>query len=414
MDGRRVVVTGIGVVAPNGIGKQAFWRNSLSGECFIKPISRFDAGRYVCRVGGQVEGFNSADYVDRKIVKQTDRSTHMALACCRMAAEDAGLDLEREDPHEIGMYFASLFGGMEFAEPELYAQRFLRPDRVSAYQAIAWFYAATQGQWSIGTGIKGFGKSLVADRAGGLQAVALAALAIRRGHCRMAFAGGFEAPLVPYAFLIHQASGLLSARNDDPGRAYRPFDLRCSGLVLGEGSGILLLEDLNHALERQAPIYAEVAGWAVTCDSYHWSAPSPDGEQLARCLSAAITDAELYPEEIDHLSADGMATALADGAEAQAISSVFSQAGKPPTVSVPKAMIGHTLSAAGALDAIWSCLMIKEGVRLPTINLETPDPQFEINHLRGAPVNQPIKAVLNCNRGHGGLNTAVVLRHCEV
>jgi 3-oxoacyl-[acyl-carrier-protein] synthase II len=414
MDDRlRVVVTGIGVVAPNGIGKETFWRNSLSGECFIRPISRFDAGRYACRVAGQVEGFGSQDYIERKVVKQTDRSTHMAIACCRMAAQDACLHLENEDPHEIGMYFANSFGGMEFAEPELYAQRFLGPERVSAYQAIAWFYAATQGQWSIGAGIKGFGKSLVADRAGGLQALALAALAICRGHCRMAFVGGFDAPLSPYAFLIHQTSGLLSTRNDDPAHCYRPFDVKCSGMVLGEGSGILLLEELHHALDRQAPIYAEVAGWAVSCDSYHWSAPAPDGEQLARCLRDAIDSAGLCPEEIDHLTADGAATPLADRTEAIAISTVFTSAGSRPTVSAPKSIIGHTLAAAGALDAIWTCLMIQESVLLPTLNLDNPDPHFQINHLRGAPAHRRINAAVCCNRGYGGLNTAVVLRRYE-
>src|SRR5713226_2549811 len=300
----RVVVTGLGVVAPNGSGKDAFWANSLAARCFFKPITRFDASRYASRVGGEVEDFNASDFVHPKIIRQTDRSTHMAMACCRMAMNDAEMQIAKEDPDEIGMYFANTFGGMEFAEPELYAQSFLSPDRVSAYQAIAWFYAAAQGQWSIGNGVRGFGKSIVADRAGGLQAVGWASLAIKRGHCTIAFAGGFEAPFVPYAFLIHQTSGLLSTRNENPSHAYCPFDVRRSGVVLGEGSGILVLEELTHALERGAPVYAEVSGFAVSCDAYHVSAPAPDGEQLARCMGDAISSAGLGPEDIDHISAD--------------------------------------------------------------------------------------------------------------
>ena len=405
----RVVITGLGVIAPNGIGQEAFWRNSLAARCFIKPITHFDTSQYACKLGGRVEGFNARDFVQAKIVKQTDRSTHMALACCKMAMDDAGIDLRREDASEIGMYFASTLGGMEFAEPELYAQVFLGPERVSAYQAIAWFYAATQGQWSIGSGIEGYGKTIVADRAGGLQALAWASLAIRRGHCALAFAGGFEAPLVPYAFLIHQTSRLLSTCNDDPCRAYKPFDRRRSGLILAEGSGILLVEELNHARKRGAHIYAEVAASAVSCDSYHPSESAPDGEQLARCLSDAVERSGLEPSGIDHISADGLATKLGDRAEAKAINAVFDQSVRGPTVSAPKSMIGHTLAAAGAIDAIWTCLMIKEKTVLPTINLDRPDPFLGLNHAKGEPRPKLINAALCCNRGYGGLNTAVVL-----
>lgn len=404
---RRVAVTGLGIVAPSGIGKEAFWTSSVAHRCFIRRVTRFDSHAYPCQMGGEVEGFKAEEYLAPKIIKQTDRSTHMAIAACRLAGKDGELDLQKERL-EIGMYFASLFGGMQFAEPELYAQLFLGPDRVSAYQAIAWFYAATQGQLSIGTGIQGFGKSLVADRAGGLQAVALGALAIQMDHCNIAFVGGFEAPLVPYAFLIHHTSDLLSTKNHDG--AYCPFDVQRTGLVLGEGSGILLLEDLEHARHRGAPVYAEVAGWAVSCDAYHFSQPAPNPDHLARCIEQALTNARLCPGDIDHISADGLGTELADRTEAAAINAVFKHDAESPTVSAPKSAIGHTLAAAGAIDAIWGCLMIQNNMVLPTVNLEQPDVSLHLNHVVGGPRSQQVNAVLCVNRGWGGLNTCLVLR----
>lgn len=402
----RVAVTGLGAVSPAGIGREELWRRSLEGGSCVRALDRFDARGFSCRVAGQVDGFRAADFVDRKTLNQTDRSVHMAIAGCRLAAEDAGYPLEGGRMDETGMCFASLFGGMEFAEPELYAQCFLGPERVSAYQAIAWFYAAAQGQWSIGRGIRGFGKSLVADRAGGLQALAWATLSIQRGHCAAAFAGGFEAPLSPYVFLIHHTSGLLSTRNDDPSRAYRPFDAERSGMVLGEGCGILLLEELERARGRGAPVYAEVAGFSVTQDA----AEDAGGWQLARCLAEAVERAGLAPEEIDHVCAEGLAVPLADRAEVRALDEVFAGCAEAPTLSAPKALTGHTLAAAGALDAIWSCLMIRHGTVLPTPGLEVMDPPSRLEAVRGGPRAKNVDAVLCCNRGHGGLNTAVVLR----
>jgi 3-oxoacyl-[acyl-carrier-protein] synthase II len=413
MNDKRVVITGLGVIAPNGIGKDAFWRNSLSGKSCVNEISHFNVSNYACRVGGRVTDFKATDFVQPKIVKQTDRSTHMAIGACQLATKDANLDLAKEDPDEVGMYFANVFGGMEFAEPELYAQAFLGPNRVSAYQAIAWFYAAAQGQWSIGSGIRGFGKSIVADRAGGLQALALGALALKRGHCSVVYAGGFEAPLVPYAFLIHHTSLLLSSRKAEAAEIYRPFDASRSGLVLGEGSGMLILEELEHAQARGAQIYAEVAGFAVTFDAVQHAEKASDGEQLARCLSQTIASAGLTPAEIDYVCADGLATHVADRAEARAVNAVFSETSGAPMISAPKSMIGHTLAAAGAIDAIWTCLMMEHDIVLPTLNLTEPDTEIDPVRLPRTPVSQKVNAALCCARGYGGLNVGVALRRYQ-
>lgn len=392
----RVVITGIGVVAPNGIGKERFWANSLAGTSGVREIDRFDTSTYGCRIAGQVEDFRATDFVERNIVKQTDRSTHMALAACSLATADAALDLGAEDPEQVGMYFANVFGGMEFAERELYAQHRIGPDRVSAYQAIAWFFAATQGQWSIAKGLKGFGKSIVADRVGGHQALLFGALAIRQGHAKVIYAGGFEAPVVPYVFRIHETSRLLSSALRAPREAYRPFDAARTGLVLGEGSGVVILEDAEHAEARGARVYAELAGGAITCDGRK--------EYLARCLSEAVTSSGLRPEDVDHVIAEGMGVREHDFREAAAIARVFGEG--ETTVSVPKARTGHTLAAGGALDAIWAALMLSED-RLPApVNLDDPDTGVPLK--LGPP--RRLGTVVCSGSGFGGVNTAIVVR----
>lgn len=414
MSQKRIVITGLGVIAPNGLGKEEFWKNSLEDKNFIKPLEDFDASKYICRVGGKVTNFDAEKYVSGKIIKQTDISAHFAMAACDSAAEDAGLELENEDPYEVGMYFANGFGGMQFAEPELYAQTFLIPRKVSAYQAIAWFYAAAQGQWSISKGIRGFGKSIVGDRAGGHQALIMAAAAIRSGHCRIAFAGGFEAPFVPYIYLIHQTSDYLLKNSEDQPTAYRPFDINRNGMVLAEGGAILILEEYEHAVKRGAKIYAEISGFAMNNDAGDPVQPATDGEVLSKCLKNAVEDAQLTPFEIDHILAEGVASNPGDYTEAAAINSVFNQFGEDTTVSVPKSMIGHSLSAAGAMDAVWACLMMENSIVLPTRNLENPDREIPLNHVTGRPRHKKLNNILCCGRGYGGLNSAFILKNLSV
>lgn len=402
---RRVVITGLGAMCASGIGIETVWDRCLSGHNAIGAIQRFNTSRYECKAGGELEGFDASKYVAPQVIQQTDRSSHMGMAACQLAAEDAGLDLKKEDPNQVGIYFANLMGGMEFAEPELYAQTFLGASRVNAYQAIAWFYAATQGQWSIQTGIRGHAKTVVADRAGGLQSVGLAAHAIRHEHCDVAFAGGFEAPLVPYAFLMYGTTGLLAKDTTDPMLAYRPFHLKRTGMVLGEGSGIMVVEELERARARNAHIYAEITGFSVSTD-----APSdPAGSGLARCFSEALHASGLKPDDIDHINAEGAATLADDNSEAAAFQQIFGNSARPPSVSSPKSMFGHTLAAAGAIDVALACKMIQNNITLPTLNLDEPDPQFRQTYFNGQAEQKPVNVVACCSRGNGGLNTVVML-----
>ncbi|GAA4790794.1 beta-ketoacyl-[acyl-carrier-protein] synthase family protein [Lysobacter hankyongensis] len=399
----RVVVTGIGVVAPNGTGKQAFWRNSLRETSHLRALDRFPTGNHGCRIAGQVADFDAGAFIEHGVRRQTDRSTHMALASCRMATEDAGLDLAREDPQRIGMFFANTFGGMEFAEPELYNQHFVGPSRVSAYQSIAWFFAAAQGQWSIANGLKGFAKSIVADRVGGHQALLFGALAIRQRRADVVYAGGFEAPLAPYVFRIHESTGLLNTGADRPDTAYRPFDRNRGGIVLGEGCAILMLEELGRARMRGATIYAELAGGAITHDV---GADAGSHRGLARCLRLALDAADMTAAEIDCVMPEGLADNDNDRREAAAIDEVFGRGG--PRVAVPKARIGHTLAAAGAIDATWASLMIRERTMLPRDNVCDGDTALDFG-LDDTPQPGP-RAVLCFGSGHGGINTGLVLR----
>lgn len=403
---RRVVITGSGVICASGIGSSQVWDRCLAGSNSIRQISRFDAQAYQCKAAGEIDNFRPADFVQPQIIQQTDRSAHLGMAACQLAADEAGLVLKKEDPNQVGMYFSNLVGGMEFAEPELYAQTFMGPSRVNAYQAIAWFYAAAQGQWSIKTGIKGHAKTVVADRTGGLQSIGLAAHSVRRGHCRVAFAGGFEAPIVPYAFLMYGTTGLLSNDTTDPAKAYRPFHRRRNGLVLGEGSGILILEELQHALERKANIYAEVAGFSVAMDAPE-DAP---GSGLTRCFVDVLSSSKMQPDDIDHINAEGVGTIADDKTEASAIRTVFGGRRKPLSVSSPKSMFGHTLAAAGAIDVALACRMMQSDAVIPTINLDDPDPSLGSTHFSRVVEEKPLKAMMCSTRGIGGLNAALVLR----
>ena len=407
---RRAVVTGLGVIAPNGTGREAFWQSSLRGESWIRPLQRVESGTAFRPRVGEVLDFTATDHLPPRIVKQTDRSVHLAFACCRLAMEDSRLDLSREDPAGVGVLFSNLFGGMEFAEPELYVSTFEGPSRVSAYQAIAWFFAAAQGQWTITNELQGYAKTVAGDRAGGLQALGLAAAAVESEECRVVFAGGFEAPLAPFAYRCHESSGLLAGEPADPLWPYRPFDMARSGLVLGEGSGILLIEDRAHAEARRAPIYAELAGFASTFDAGPPSTRGREGEGLARCVDLALVDAGVAPDEVDYVSLEGLARETEDHAEAAALEQTFGEATRRIPVSAPKAMIGHTLAAAGAIDAIWTSLMIREQVVLPTVGLFRTDPECRLAFVQHRPRAARVRTAVCCCRGFGGLNAALVLR----
>lgn len=400
-----IVATGLGVVAPTGIGTEEFWAATLDGKSAIDRISRFDPGSYQCQLGGEVRNFDPAAYMPGKLIPQTDRMTRFALAATAMALTDAAADPRQLRDYDMSVITANACGGVEFGQGQL--ERLWRdgPGNVAAYMAIAWFYAATTGQLSIQYGMRGPCCLVATEQAGGLDAVGQARRQLRRGDTRIAVTGGTDAPLAPAAHVATQTTGLLS-RSLDAERAYLPFDSGAVGYVPGEGGAILILERLADARERGAErVYGEVAGYAATFDPPPGSSRPPS---LRRAIELALADARTSPGEVDVVFADGYAERGLDRAEAAALASVFTPGGVP--VTVPKTMTGRLYAGAGALDLVSALLALRDQVIPPTVHVTQPAPGCSLDLVLGAPREKAIRCALVLARGHGGFNAAVVLR----
>lgn len=382
--GRRVVVTGLGAIAPNGIGREAFWQASLQGVSGIKLIQRFPTLDLPIQVAGEITDFradrNGILDLTRKFVQRSDRVTHFACVAVEEARQDARLDLTREDTRRVGVVIANTLGGIEYVVEQIKGLYTQGPHGMSAYTAIAWLQVANAGQVSLRYGLQGFSKTPVSDTAGGLEALALAANAIRRGAADVVFAGGCEALLHPLFLMIFGHSGLSAPGADS--HAYRPFDQRASGLLLAEGAGICVLEEYEHARQRQVPIYGEILGMGQTSEA---SAPLPlssTGTYYARAIQQALLEARLQPGEIDYINLDGRAEPLADQAEEAALWQVFGERLNTLPVSVPRTLIGHSYAASGALDAISTFLALRDQCIPPTVNCEQLDPRYRLDLVR--------------------------------
>lgn len=405
---RRVVVTGLGVIAPNGFGTEAFWQASLKGVSGIKPIQRFSTEGLPIQVAGEVANFQAEDYLERKFIQRTDRVTHLACVATEEARQDAHLDLAQEDLQRVGVVIANTLGGVGFVVEQIKKFYTQGPRAMSAYTAIAWLQIANAGQVALRYGLQGFSKTPVSDTAGGLEALVIAADAIRRGAADTMFAGGSEAPLHPLFLQIFGHSGL-SAPGDDA-RAYRPFDQRACGMLLAEGAGICVLEEYEHARRRRVPIYGEILGVGQTNDA---RVPLPvvaDGTYYARALKLALQHADLQPDEIDYVNLDGRAEPLADLAEALALREVFGARVASLPVSAPRSMLGHSYAAAGALDAITTFLALRDQQIPPTLNCEQPDPDHQLDLVRDLARPFAGSTALISARSLSGSNIALAVR----
>ena len=408
---RRVVVTGLGVVAPQGIGKEAFWHATSNGVSGIKPIQRISTRDLPVQVAGEVSNFEVERYLGRKLVNRTDRMTHLALAAVQEALDDAHLALEQESPQRVGTVIANTVGGVGFVIEQVQAMYARGPRAMSAYSAIAWLQVANAGQTSVSYGLQGYSKTTVNDLAGGLDALGVAFRAIQRGAADVIIAGGCEAMLHPY-ILILLAQGGYCVPGDDP-RAYRPFDRRARGLVLAEGAGICILEEYEHARRRGATIYGEIAGFGQTNDAYGLHNITGDGSRYARAMSLSMQEAGLRGADIGYFSLDGRATLAADQVEADALYRCFGpdMAASMP-VSVPRSMAGHSYAAAGAIDTITALLSLEHAIIPPTINCDQPDPRYQLRLVRdeACPMARSSRAVLLGARSIGGVNSTLALR----
>lgn len=408
----KVVITGLGAVTPIGNNIEEFWNSLMQGKSGAGPITGFDASEYKTQFACEVKGFEPEKYLHRKELQRMDPFTHYAIAAASMAIEDAGIDFEKLDKERIGVVFGSGIGGMwtyHHQQEQLYRRG--KPDRISPFFVPMMISDIAAGQIAIRWGLKGPNYATVSACATSSHAIADALMLIQRGNADMMICGGSEAAICPMGVGGFNAMQALSTRNDDPSTASRPFDKGRDGFVMGEGGGVLVIETLEHAIKRDAKIYAELAGFGLTDDAHHITAPSLDGP--TRSMQLAIEDAGLKPADIDYLNAHGTSTPHNDRNETAAIKEVFGEHAHKMAISSTKSMTGHLLGAAGAVEAVATVLSMKNSMILPTINSIEPDPDCDLNYTPNKPVERVIKAAISNTFGFGGHNATLCFKAYE-
>ncbi len=410
---RRVVVTGLGAVAANGIGKEAFWDATSRGISGIQAIQRFATENLRIHVAGEISDFAVQNYLDRKLTNRTDRMTHLVLPAVQEALQDAHIVIKEENPHRIGAVIANTLGGVEFGARELAALHMRGPRSMSAYTAIAWLQVANIGQTTISFGVQGYSKTPVNDAIGGLDALCMAYGAIQRGDADMIITGGCEAMIHPLILFVLGYSDDFATGDDTT--AYRPFDRRANGLLVAEGAGICILEEYEHARRRGAAIYGEIVGYGQTNDAHGLLPPSSNGTQYARAIHIAMENGKLQTKDIAYFSPDGRAMPYSDAGEVEALHMAFGSALTDIPVSIPRTMLGHSYAAAGALDAITAFMALRHRLIPPTLNCENLDLRYGLNMVRdeARPLVQHKQAVLLGGRAIGGANVVVALKQAS-
>lgn len=407
---KRVVITGVGVITPLGNDIESTWIKLVNGISGIEPISKFDTEKFSVKVAGEVKDFQPEKFIDKKEIRRMGRYTQFAVAASKMAVEDAGLKIgENVDPERIGVWIGSGIGGI--AEFEEQHQKFLEkgPRRVNPFTVPLLIPDMASGRVSIELGAKGINNCSVTACASGANSIGDAFRVVQRGDADVMIAGGTEACITEMTIAGFSNMTALST-NPDHRTASRPFDKHRDGFVIGEGAGILILEELEHALARGAKIYGELAGYGATGDAYHITAPAPNGEGGARAMNLALKDAGLSPQDIGYINAHGTSTYYNDLYETQAIKKVFGDWAYQIPVSSTKSMTGHLLGAAGAIEAVFSVMALKEGIIPPTINLHTPDEELDLDYVPHTARKKNVDAVLSNSFGFGGHNATLVFK----
>ncbi|HWL14555.1 MAG TPA: beta-ketoacyl-ACP synthase II [Opitutus sp.] len=407
---RRVVVTGLGVVTSIGHDVESFWSSLLAGKCGIDRVSVFDPTDFPCQIGAEVRNWDVTAFMDPKEARRNDRYTHFGFAAAKQAFNDSGLDATKEDLDRFGVMIGSGIGGMFTYESQLKVLAERGPRKVSPFTIPALIGNICSGLVAIEFGARGPNYGVVSACATGTHAIGEAAHTIRRGDADVMIAGGSEAAITPFAFATFSSMKAMSTRNDAPQAASRPFDKDRDGFVMGEGAGILVLESLEHAQARGARIYCELAGYAATCDAYHITQPDPEGKGLSMAMTRALASAAAAPESIDYINAHGTSTPYNDKFETLAIKKVFGEHAHRVPVSSTKSMTGHLLGAAGGIESIIAVKTIQTGWIAPTINLENPDPECDLDYVPNQAREAKVRTVLSNNLGFGGQNAAVVFR----
>ena len=412
---KRVVVTGLGVVSPVGNTVPDFWNSILEGKSGVKRLQAFDPTHYTSKIAAEVKDFNAAAYLSPKEMKRMDRFVQFAVVAAKMAMADSKIDISKEDPTRIGVMIGSGIGGLHTVESEHKQYITLGPEkgpsRISPFLIPMLIVNMASGQVSITLGLKGPNSTVATACATGNHAIGDALRIIQRGEADMMMAGGSEAAITYMGFGGFCALKALStAYNDEPERASRPFDKNRDGFVIGEGSGVVFLEEMEHAVKRNAPIYCELIGYGMSGDAYHMTAPDPNGDGGVRCIMASIKDAGIKPEEVDYINAHGTSTVYNDRIETLAIKKVFGDHAKKLAVSSTKSVMGHLLGAAGGAELIVCALSLQNGIIPPTLNYETPDPECDLDYVPNKPRSQKISIALSNALGFGGHNATLVVK----
>ncbi|MBI1964190.1 MAG: beta-ketoacyl-ACP synthase II [Candidatus Rokubacteria bacterium] len=410
MEPRRVVVTGLGALTPLGNTVEEYWSALKEGRSGVGPITRFDATGYPTRIAAEVRGFDPLKYVDKKEARRLDPYLQYAMACAVMAVEDAGLDTGKMDGDRCGVLIGSGIGGITTLLETHKTLLEKGPDRVSPFFIPMMIVNMASGLVSMRFGAKGPNSSVVTACATGNHTIGDAFKILQRGDADVMIAGGAEAIIVPLTIAGFCSMKAMSTRNDQPARASRPFDANRDGFVCGEGGGILVLEALEHAVRRDARIYAEVVGYGMTGDAHHMTAPDPAGDGAARAMAAALRDAGLPPAAVGYINAHGTSTPYNDKFETLAIKRVFGEHARRLAVSSTKSMTGHLLGAAGGIEAIATVLALHHGLLPPTINYETPDPDCDLDYVPNQARKQDVEVALSNAFGFGGTNAALAFR----
>ncbi len=408
---RRVVVTGLGLITPLGIGVEKTWSALCAGKSGVRRITKFDPSKHACQIAGEVTDFNPADYIEKKEIKKMDTFIHYAVGASQMAVDDSGLKVTKENADRVGVYIGSGIGGLPAIEAYHKILLDKGPDRVSPFFIPMVIINLASGQVSMRIGARGPNSCAVTACATGNHCIGDAFRIIQHGEADAMVAGGTEAAITPLCVAGFASAKALSTRNDEPERASRPFDKERDGFVLGEGAGVLVLEELESARRRGARIYAEILGYGRTADAHHITAPPDDGAGAVRCMRLALQDAGLTPDAIGYVNAHATST-MADRIETSAIRQVFGEHARRLAVSSTKSMTGHLLGAAGGVEAIFSILAIQRGVLPPTINQDVPDPECDLDYIPNAARRADVRTVLSNSFGFGGVNACLIFSRC--
>ncbi len=413
MTDRRVVITGMGVVTPIGNDLKTFWRNLLAGVSGIGRITAFDVSDYDCKIAGEVRGYDPLPYFNNpKDVRRSDRYTQLTMGAAKMAFNDSGIDLASVDLTRFGCMLGSGIGGLSTLETQHTALMNKGPRRVSPFMIPMMISNMASGLVSMEYGLQGPNICHVSACATANNAIGEAWRVIKFGDADVFLAGGSEASVIPLGISGFDAMKALSNRNDDPERASRPFDKDRDGFVLSEGAGVLVVEELEHAKKRGARIYCELAGYGLSADAYHMTSPLPEGDGAARCMEMALRHAQVRPEEVDYINAHGTSTGIGDVCETKAIKKVFGEHARPGAlvVSSTKSMTGHTLGAAGAIEMAACALAIRDSLVPPTINLDHPDDQCDLDYVPHKTREKRVRVAVNNSFGFGGHNATLVAK----